>query len=201
MLLFIDTETTGLPLDFKISPRESLSNWPYIIQIAWIIADNDFNIIESRNFLRYPNEFTIPLDSIKIHGINNEYAKEHGISIYNIVGQFIMDLDGVNWIITHNADFDMNVLRAEFIRLNLDFNIEKFNIFCSMKSEDIINFCEIKHQYREVFKWPKLNELYLKLFNSNIDDAHDASSDVMATYLSIKKLVELNIISLEKTTF
>ena len=39
MYLFFDTETTGLPRNWK-APVTHLNNWPRMIQIAWIACDD-----------------------------------------------------------------------------------------------------------------------------------------------------------------
>ncbi|MCX6741278.1 MAG: hypothetical protein NTY61_02675, partial [Candidatus Parcubacteria bacterium] len=41
--LFFDTETTGLPKNWK-APIEDLDNWPRIVQIAWAIYKNGVKI-------------------------------------------------------------------------------------------------------------------------------------------------------------
>jgi len=38
MYLFFDTETTGLPRNYK-APATDLANWPRLVQIAWLLAD------------------------------------------------------------------------------------------------------------------------------------------------------------------
>jgi len=38
MYLFFDTETTGLPKNWK-SPVSYLKNWPRVVQIAWAQYD------------------------------------------------------------------------------------------------------------------------------------------------------------------
>jgi hypothetical protein len=47
-------------------------------------------------------------------------------------------------------------------------------------------------------KWPKLEELYIKLFDQPFIGAHDAMGDVQATRACFYKLVELGVIQLEK---
>ena len=37
--LIFDTETMGLPVDWK-SPISNLDNWPRLVQIAWFHCDN-----------------------------------------------------------------------------------------------------------------------------------------------------------------
>ena len=45
------------------------------------------------------------------------------------------------------------------------------------------NFCAIPNpnSYYGGYKWPKLEELYRKLFGRMFDNAHDALADVVAT--------------------
>ena len=37
-IIIFDTETTGLPKDYKGSIYDS-DNWPYIVQLSWIIVE------------------------------------------------------------------------------------------------------------------------------------------------------------------
>ncbi len=43
--LIFDTETHGLPKDYKASPELS-DNWPRVLQIAWEVYDEEFKLIE-----------------------------------------------------------------------------------------------------------------------------------------------------------
>ena len=43
-IIVIDTETTGLPLNYDNSILD-LNNWPHIIQLSYIIYDISSNII------------------------------------------------------------------------------------------------------------------------------------------------------------
>ncbi len=71
MYLFFDTETTGLPQNWK-APVTDLNNWPRMIQIAWILCDDKGNRIESDDFIIKPENFEIPKDASTIHGISTE---------------------------------------------------------------------------------------------------------------------------------
>lgn len=46
MYLFFDTETTGLPKNYK-APASDSDNWPRLVQIAWSIYDAEGNSWES----------------------------------------------------------------------------------------------------------------------------------------------------------
>lgn len=53
MYLFFDTETTGLPRDWN-APVTDLNNWPRMVQIGWILCDNEGNRIESDSCIIQP---------------------------------------------------------------------------------------------------------------------------------------------------
>ncbi len=39
MYLFFDTETTGIPKNYK-APASDLKNWPRLVQLAWLATDD-----------------------------------------------------------------------------------------------------------------------------------------------------------------
>ena len=59
MILFFDTETTGLPKNYK-APVTDLENWPRLVQLAYILQDYDGNTILKGDYIIKPNGFTIP---------------------------------------------------------------------------------------------------------------------------------------------
>ena len=66
MYLFFDTETTGLPRNWR-APVTELDNWPRLVQIAWIAYDKEGTKISSNEFIVKPEGFSIPLRAEKIH--------------------------------------------------------------------------------------------------------------------------------------
>ena len=46
------------------------------------------------------------------------------------------------------------------------------------------------------YKYPKLNELYCKLFHRNFENAHNAFSDVLATIECFKELKKKGVIDM-----
>jgi len=68
MYLFFDTETTGLPLNWK-APVTHVNNWPRMVQLAYLYYDTDGKKIDSGDYIIKPEGFTIPADVSRIHGI------------------------------------------------------------------------------------------------------------------------------------
>ena len=175
-LLFFDTETTGIPLNYK-APSSDTQNWPRLVQLAWILTDELGNRIHVGNLIVKPDGFFIPADATKVHGITTQMAKEEGIPLAEAIEQFKVDLDMATSIVGHNIEFDKKIVGAEMIRLGLKDELEKKKSYCTMQSS--IDFCKIPGKYG--FKYPKLQELHRKLFNEDFDDAHNAMSDIEAT--------------------
>ena len=174
--LFFDTETTGIPNDYN-APSSDTDNWPRLVQLAWILEDETGTRIQSRNYIVRPEGFEIPDDAAKIHGINTELANNEGYDLYYVINEFIEDLNVATNVVGHNVAFDKKILGAEMIRLGMKDELEKKKSYCTMQSS--IDFCKIPGKYG--FKYPKLQELYRKLFDEDFEDAHNAMSDVEAT--------------------
>ena len=80
MFLIFDTETTGLPRNWK-APLIDGDNWPRCIQIAWQLHDNDGSCVAHEDYLVLPNDFVIPYDAEKIHGISTALAEKEGFPL------------------------------------------------------------------------------------------------------------------------
>ena len=175
-LLFFDTETTGVPLNYKASSSDT-KNWPRLVQLAWVLTDEEGNRIHTGNLIVKPEGFIIPTDATRVHGITMQRANEEGVPLAEVIEQFKADLDVATYIVGHNIEFDKKIMGAEMIRLGMKDIMDSKKSYCTMQSS--INFCKILGKYG--YKYPKLQELYRKLFETEFDNAHDAMSDIEAT--------------------
>lgn len=189
--LFFDTETTGLPRNWKASYRE-LDNWPRLVQIAWILSDINGSIIEEHNYVIMPNGFSIPLEATQVHGISTQRALKEGKELQIVLNQFEKSLRSADFLVAHNMSFDVNVVASEMYRLKIDSDILKKDQICTMRST--INFCKLPGKYG--YKFPKLADLYQKLFFTTFDEAHDASVDIKATFKCFYELIKNNTIKI-----
>ena len=123
MYLIFDTETTGLPRNYK-APMTDLNNWPRCIQIAWQLHDEMGAVIEHDNFMVQPDGFNIPFDSEKIHGISTDLALEQGINLTEGLERFNDILGKTKFLVGQNVTFDVNIMGAEFIRAGIKPNFE-----------------------------------------------------------------------------
>ena len=176
MYLFFDTETTGLPRNWK-APVTDLNNWPRMIQIAWILCDDKGNRIESDDFIIKPENFIIPRDASRVHGISTEKAIEEGENLEKVLTLFNDLVEEADFIVAHNISFDEKILGAELLRKRIKSKFSKKRKICTMHSST--DYCKLPGPYG--YKWPKLSELHIELFGEDFDEAHDASVDINAT--------------------
>lgn len=189
MYLFFDTETTGLPRNWK-APVNDLNNWPRLVQIAWLHYDKDGNKISGNNFIIKPDGFTIPADVSRIHGISNDRALNEGVALQGVLNDFQNLISQSSYLVAHNMSFDEKIVGAEFLRNNMANSIATKNKICTM--EKSTNYCKLDGPYG--YKWPKLSELHYKLFGTGFDEAHNAAVDINATAKCFWQMKKLGII-------
>lgn len=184
-LLFFDTETTGLPKNWK-APASDIKNWPRLIQFAWQLYDENGNLIQSNTSIIKPDNFVIPKEASNVHGITTEKAYVEGVDLQQVLEEFKQKLEKSNLLIAHNMSFDEKILGAEFYRLHNYDPLSELKKLCTMQLST--NICKIDGPYG--YKWPKLEELHYFLFKKGFDNAHDAEADIQATadcYFEMKK--------------
>ena len=147
-----------------------------------------------------PDGYSIPESSARIHGISNAQAIKEGEDRKHVIGFLDQVLGNSNIIIGHNVSFDLNVVKAEIIRVkgieNALFTKKNHNVVDTMKMG--MNICKIPNlsfhtRMSQPYKYPKLDELYYKLFNKHFDNHHDAMADIQAThdcYYELKRKLE-----------
>jgi len=195
MYLFFDTETTGLPSDWK-APITDLNNWPRLVQLAYIIYDSNGRKIKEEDLIIKPEGFTIPSDISDIHGITTEIALKKGKSILDVLNEFNLLINQSEILIAHNMSFDEKIIGAEFLRLEIQNSISSKKKICTMESSK--DFCAIPGPYG--YKWPKLSELHYTLFNTTFEEAHNALVDIRVTSKCFWELVKMKVIEIPDNT-
>lgn len=193
--LFFDTETTGVPLNYKAHYTDT-NNFPRIVQLSWLLYNDLEEEISFSDHIIKPEGFKIPQDVIDIHGISNEIAETKGYELKKVLNKFYTDVNLCDVMIGHNISFDENVVMCEYVRMNAQKYAEKIDTrqkVCTMLSTT--KFCDLKNKNNGL-KWPKLIELYLKLFGEDFDNQHNALNDVRATARCFFELKRLKIIEI-----
>ena len=154
-ICFFDLETTGA----KVGKDR-------IVEIAILRVDT--NNKESQKVWRINPEMDISFQATQVHGISNQMVeKEPNFAHYsNEIYQFIKgcDLAGFNAI-----KFDIPILVEELIRADIDFDFSRIRMIDSQV---------IYHK-----KEPRNLSAAFKFYcNKNLENAHSALDDTIATY-------------------
>lgn len=182
MILFFDTETTGL-----IPGR--------IIQLAYIMQTESETV--AKNFF-FAVEYVEP-SAVRVHGFTPEKLAvlSDGHTFSSDIDEIYDDFARADLIVAHNVKFDINFMIAEFcyqdrrFRYNEEFDTMKF--FTSVM--------KLPRENHMGYKYPKLSELveYLdlypydvtrktaELFSVSSVGGHDARFDTAALYLAFNE--------------
>lgn len=181
--LFFDTETTGLPTNYKSPPG---SDWPEIVTISWIISDS--KKFEYYNFLIKPEGWVISKDAEKIHGISQDHAEKNGIPLILALEEFLKSYNYCDAIVAHNIAFDLTVLKSAFIFKNIPVYLSK-KTYCTMLLGTDLCCLPSKYSF-QTYKWPRLEELHFHLFGQNFDGAHNSETDSLICAKCFFKIIE-----------
>jgi len=190
MYLFFDTETTGIPKNYK-APANDLENWPRLVQLGYLMYSKTGKLIASGDYIVLPKGFSIPVEASKVHGITTEIAIQVGKEINIVLEEFYSLVERADFLVAHNMAFDEKIIGAELLRNKFQNIIEKKIRICTMLTT--VDYCAIPGPYGN--KWPKLSELHLKLFGSDFEGAHNAFADIEATSKCFWELINLKLIN------
>ncbi len=174
-ILFFDTETTGLPKDWK-APVEQLDNWPRLVQIAWQVFNQEGDLLEEHEYIIKPVGFIVPAEASAVHKITTEKALETGVDLLTILKVFSSSVKSCGLLVAHNYSYDYNIMGSELLRNGLENTLKNKEHICTKSAST--DFCKISTP--NGYKWPKLEELYDILFDETFN-AHNALDDIRAT--------------------
>lgn len=182
--LYFDTETTGVIKRGQTLPRD-VQNFPKITQLAWALSNENGRILESRVAFIKPDGWTVPTDKFFVdHGMSTEICEKYGNRLDVELFLFFGAMDKSDIVVAHNIEFDAKVLMANIMTCKSKYRSEWQKKFKEKPKYDtmkpLINFVGAKHKNGNPGKYPTLQELYIKLFNSGFDGGHDAMVDVKA---------------------
>ena len=208
-IVFIDTETTGLPEKNPLDRSTFYTPEMYekydkarMIEIACALYElNEHNSamfhIKSFSSIIVPNGFTIENDSL--HGISTARAMKYGKPLSEVLKILYYDFfNQADEVIGHNVSFDMNILLSECYRMSHDsrnhapFQGTRNSVRClnikyealSERLKEISTKCTMKmgRKILNLSKFPKLTELYSFFNNKHITyQNHRAMEDIQWT--------------------
>jgi DNA polymerase III epsilon subunit-like protein len=183
--------------------------WPHVVQFSYIVFDTESNeIVKIKDsIIKVSDGFTITEENAKIHGITTEISLAKGVDLLPVLEEFFADFDSSDHIVGHNVSFDINMIKAELQRLIMNSSDKKLQeyltkintstkFYCTM--QETIELCaiELKDKYgRPYKKFPKLVELYQKMFGVTPKNLHNSLNDVIVCLRCFIKLkYEIDIV-------
>ncbi len=208
-ILVFDTETSGLP-EYNASINEK-DKWPYILQISYIMYDisNNTEVICNDYINVDPSLVTITPESYNIHKISMDYLQENGRNIIPALKEFNKILNKCDMVVGHNIQFDKKMIFVECFRNKVLQYFTRFYgnrkvckpEYCTMKNTTkFCNILKLNKTGKQDIKYPKLQELYSKLFTDAIipETLHDSLIDILITlrcyikYVYNHDIIEIN---------
>ena len=202
-IIIFDTETTGLPdragFD-KSYPPWAIAHYAKcrVIQLAYAVYEikrgGRYKLLEEKMFYVRPDGWTVPPDALAIHGKTTEFLMGVGRPIADVLSEFEKDLGSCLLLIGHNTEFDKNAVAAELWRAgrgDLGAAVSAFPCVCTMRAGK--EFCGALNQKGQL-KFPRLSELYAKIFGAEPANQHDAMGDVHATAMCYFHMQELMLV-------
>jgi len=173
-VLFVDTETTGFPADWRKSYQDD-AQWPYTAQLAWVVYDAEGTYIKGENhFLQIPAG-SMTAASQAIHGISPAFLEEQGEPPAKVLKRLAADLKIYQpLVVGHFVRLDFHMLGVDFARAGLPNPLTRLHTFCTMQALPPVRM-------GDELRFQRLPELYQRLFHEPMERAHDAWADAGAT--------------------
>ena len=157
-IVCFDVETTGL------SQKED-----FIIQLSMTKIDRNLNKKESKSWYIKPiHTYEIKPTAIEKHGITKEFLEENGVCIKDIANEIIEFTNNCD-ILTYNGNsFDIGFLYKDLKIVGVEFDLSNRNFYDAFLL------------YKQLH--PSTLEAVYKFYTGKeLEDAHNANSDVDAT--------------------
>jgi len=188
--MFLDTETNGLPNDYKGLIPDS-NNWPRVVQLGYVVTNEHGTILKEQETIIKPQGWDV--GRTDIHGISQEQAEKEGIERKAVLLTLTAWMHACEALICHNVDFDLPILQAEFYRDQLGHPYHGKMIFCTMKqTAAIVGIRKKRRTFNQGdYKWPSLKELAEYCNVEHQGTAHTALADAKTTMKCFWKISDL----------
>ena len=176
-LLFVDTETTGLPARWD-RPYAEEWEWPCIAQLAWVIHTATGKLVKTdQDYLQIPAG-RMPATAVAIHGLTPEFLQAQGQEPAAVLRRLLQDLTTYQpRVVGHFLQLDFHVLGAALARAGLANPLPKLPQFCTMRLSPPPLPGGAPLPNRPL----RLHQLHEWLFGQPLERLHDAHIDAVAT--------------------
>lgn len=174
MILFFDTETTGMWLK-NLDPSDAQQ--PGMVELGLLVTDDEGREVCALNLIVDSGK-VCSKEAQAVHGIYPDVIKKYGVTAKAATTIFAQLLNKCDLYVAHNLWFDKNIMLHQFLldsAMEVEIEMLEKPSFCTMLGS--MPLCKIPG-FRGEYKWPKLTEACLKLLGYPHDSAHTALGDV-----------------------
>lgn len=165
-IMFFDTETTGL----NVKKAE-------ILEFGYLIFTPDENILFNNVFIK--NNYPIPAQVTKIHGLDEEKVQSEGILFTDFFGMINSHFNESIVSGFNSRQYDMKLFESSCQRFGIEF-----------QGSDELDVRDVCIKFNDGNSSGRLID-FVKRFQLPVFDAHEAMSDtIMSAYL-LNHLIEL----------
>lgn len=182
MILFFDTETTGL-VQRDLSHDHPAQ--PDLVQLGMSLCDPDGTERAAVELLVRRDGAPIPPRATEVHGIDAVTADRAGLKLVTATSIFWAFRALADTIAAHNLDFDERVMATATFRANRMVAPNSVSRACTAEmAEPILRLpptAKMKATgYGDKFKKPSLDECHRYYFGAPVSKAHSALADARA---------------------
>lgn len=184
MILFLDTETSGLP-QFGLPHDHPMQ--PGLVQLGMVLCEEDGRERASLELI-VQQTLPIPRGASDVHGITNEIAKRCGVPLTMAVASYQQFAKLADTLVAHNLPFDERIMATAIHRANRSngvHNSPPLKRVCTMELAEPVLRLPATDRMKAAgrggqFKKPSLAECYRYFFHEEIQGAHSALADARA---------------------
>jgi DNA polymerase III subunit epsilon len=188
----LDTETNGFPLWNQPSDDP---HQPHIVQLSCILCEPDGRELSAYDRIIRPDGWTIPQDTVDVHGITMQQAMVQGIPEKMAMREFWSLAREAKLVVAHGHSFDARIIRIALKRFATEQHADWWQRapgFCTMRRAAKV--CGLTQKGGRA-KNPTLREaVEIILKEPFAGTAHDALYDVIACkrlYLALRGMEEV----------
>ena len=185
MLLFYDTETTGL---WDRNHPIGHPNQPKICQLSSLLVTYSGTVVNTLDLIVKPDGWTIPEEASNVHGISQGIADEKGMPLLEALRLFNDDVKHAKRLIGHNESFDSKVVQNALKMVKRTIPLPEARSCTMMMAKDVMKLPPKKAGGD--YSWPSLTKTYEFLFGKTFDGAHNSLADTkacMEVYQELKR--------------
>lgn len=183
MLLFFDSETTGLVMNNL--PHDHPAQ-PNLVQLGCVLAEDDGTTRATLDLIVKPEGYQIPKGASDVHGITTEMAQRMGLPLTLVVAAFCHLRSKADIIVAHNLPFDERVMATAIHRTGKASTLPApVRRACTLEmAEPILKIPATAKMVAagraNQYKKPNLGECYKYFFGEELEGAHSAIVDAQA---------------------